>query len=114
LYFLDDYCKETKFDNFKLGFTSVRGKEWLRHELVPIKVRLNEITKIKEFMNNSWLCNKKENIIAIDGLIKALQAEEYDDNQLKTKAKEYYNKLCELRNVNYWKAFKHMEFLNGS
>ena len=114
LYFLDEYCKKTKFNNFKLGFTSVRGKEWLRHELVPTKIRRTEIIKIKQFADNSWLCNKKENIIAIEGLIKALQAKEYSNNQLKAKAKEYYDKLCELRNVNYWNIFKHMEFLNGS
>ena len=110
-------CKRTNNERFHLGFTSVRGKEWMRHELVPIEYREKEIADLEEFIKNSWLCNtskhKKRETKTIQGLIKALSAETRIDDNLNKKAKEYYRKLNELRNVDYWKTFPHLEYLNG-
>lgn len=115
LNFIDNYCKETNNYNFNLGFTTVRGKEWLRHELVPLSLRKAEILKIEDFKTKSWLCNqsiyKEREIKAINGLIKALSSEENKDQILLKKAREYYIKLSELRNINYWDHFPHIEFL---
>ena len=118
LWFFDDYCKTSKNENFHLGFTSVRGKEWMRHEMVPLDLRLEEIKKIEEFLDKSWMCNessfKARERSAVNGLITALSGKESNDEKLYSKAKEYYNKLSELRNVSYWEVFPHLEFLNGS
>lgn len=116
LEFFDNYCKETNNHRFHLGFTSVRGKEWLRHELVPKQKRIEEIKEVAEFIQSSWLCNsskhKTRELKTLHGLINALSAEQNNDQLLKEKAKEYYLKLNELRNVDYWKTFPHLEFLN--
>jgi hypothetical protein len=45
--------------------------------------------------------------------MKALSAETRINDDLNKKAKEYYLKLNELRNVDYWKTFPHLEYLNG-
>ena len=115
LKFIDAYCKETSNYTFHLGFTTVRGKEWLRHELVPLDLRKEEILKIETFKSESWLCNhsihKERETKAINGLITALSSEENKDQKLLKKAKEYYEKLSELRNINYWDYFPHIEFL---
>lgn len=116
LEFFDNYCEETNNHRFHLGFTSVRGKEWMRHELVPKQLRQQEIKEIAEFIQRSWLCNaskhKTRELKTLHGLITALSAEENNDNELRKKAREYYLKLNELRNVDYWKTFPHLEFLN--
>lgn len=115
LEYLDQYCEKTNNTRFHLGFTTVRGKEWLRHELVPLEARQKEITKLQEFISTSWLCNnspkKDREIKAILGLITALQNKQIDDPKLKGKAMQYYDKLTELRNIDYWKAFPHLDFL---
>ena len=91
-------------------------KEWMRHELVPLSYRQQEITDLEEFIKSSWLCNaskhKRRETKTIQGLIKALSAETKVDNVLNKKAREYYLKLNELRNVDYWKTFPHLEYLN--
>lgn len=113
--FFDNYCRESNNTRFHLGVTSVRGKEWLRHELVPLNLRLQEVKKLEEFLETSWLCNdsphKKREIKAIKGLIVALKTEQTVNKDLNEKAKEYYLKLNELRDVDYWKVFPHIEFL---
>lgn len=115
LEFFDNYCKESNNTRFHLGVTSVRGKEWLRHELVPLELRLKEVLKLEKFIDTSWLCNKSPNrkreIKAVEGLILALRTEEIKDKNLNDKAREYYLKLNELRNVDYWKIFPHIDFL---
>lgn len=115
LRYLDQYCERSNNTRFHLGFTTVRGKEWLRHELVPLEMRQQEILKVREFVLTSWLCNTSPNkdreIKAINGLITALQNKQIDDEKLKAKAKQYYDKLTELRNIDYWKAFTHLDFL---
>ena len=115
LEYLDQYCERTNNTRFHLGFTTVRGKEWLRHELVPLEARQKEITKLQEFISTSWLCNnspkKDQEIKAILGLITALQNKQIDEPKLKGKAMQYYDKLTELRNIDYWKAFPHLDFL---
>jgi len=113
--FFDNYCETANNTRFHLGVTSVRGKEWLRHELVPLELRLEEVSKLEEFMTTSWLCtkspHKKREIKAVQGLIVALRTEEIKDQSLNDKAREYYLKLNELRNVDYWEVFPHIEFL---
>lgn len=113
--FFDNYCRESNNTRFHLGVTSVRGKEWLRHELVPLDLRLQEVKKLEEFLETSWLCNdsphKKREIKAIKGLIVALKTEQTVSKELNEKAKEYYLKLNELRSVDYWKVFPHIDFL---
>ena len=116
LEYFDKMCNRTNNERFHLGFTSVRGKEWMRHELVPLSYRQQEITDLEEFIKSSWLCNaskhKRRETKTIQGLIKALSAETKVDNVLNKKAREYYLKLNELRNVDYWKTFPHLEYLN--
>jgi hypothetical protein len=116
LWFFDEYCKNNNNQNFHLGFTTVRGKEWMRHELVPLELRLQEVNKLNEFIEKSWLCNSSKysnrEIKAVEGLITALSNKENNDSALKKKAYEYYKKLNELRGVNYWNTFPHLEFLN--
>ena len=116
LWFFDEYCKTANNENFHLGFTTVRGKEWMRHELVPMTYRQQEITKLEDFIEKSWLCNnskyKNREIKAVQGLITALSSNENNDLELRKKAKDYYAKLNKLRNVDYWKTFSHLEFLN--
>ena len=114
--YFDDMCKRTNNQRFHLGFTTVRGKEWMRHELVPLEYRQQEIQDLEKFIERSWLCNssthKASEVKAIQGLIKALSAETKIDDTLNKKAKEYYLKLNELRNVDYWKTFPHLNYLN--
>tara|TARA_B100001057_G_scaffold361715_1_gene364184 strand:+ start:39 stop:881 length:843 start_codon:yes stop_codon:yes gene_type:complete len=116
LEYFDEMCSRTNNERFHIGFTSVRGKEWMRHELVPLKYRQQEISDLEEFIKSSWLCNtskhKRSETKTIQGLIKALSAETKVDSVLNNKAKEYYLKLNELRNVDYWKTFPHLEYLN--
>jgi len=114
--FFDKMCAKTGNERFHLGFTSVRGKEWMRHELVPLHYRQKEIEELEKFIGRSWLCNKSKHknreTKTIQGLIKALSADTKVDNNLNNKAKEYYLKLNELRGVDYWKTFPHLEYLN--
>lgn len=116
LWFFNDYCKENNNQNFHLGFTTVRGKEWLRHELVPLEYRKQEIVKLNEFIEKSWLCNvskfSNREIKAVQGLIAALSTPENNDLDLHEKAFYYYKKLNQLRNVDYWEVFPHLDFLN--
>ena len=71
---------------------------------------------MKKFIEQSWLCNnskhKNRETKTIQGLIKALSADTRIDNILNKKAKEYYLKLNELRGVDYWKTFPHLEYIN--
>ncbi len=116
LWFFDEYCKNNNNQNFHLGFTTVRGKEWMRHELVPMSYRQEEIAKLEDFIEKSWLCNHSQHHTretkAVQGLITALSNKENNDLALRKKAKEYYTKLNKLRDVDYWKTFSHLEFLN--
>jgi MoaA/NifB/PqqE/SkfB family radical SAM enzyme len=114
--YFDEMCARTGNERFHLGFTSVRGKEWMRHELVPLHYRQQEIQELEQFIERSWLCNnskhKNRETKTVQGLIKALSADTKVDATLNNKAKEYYLKLNELRNVDYWKTFPHLEYLN--
>ena len=116
LEYFDNMCERTNNERFHLGFTSVRGKDWMRHELVPLHYRQKEIKELEEFLNNSWLCNKSKNksreIKSINGLMLALSADTIIDDKLNSMAREYYLKLNELRNVDYWETFPHLEYLN--
>jgi hypothetical protein len=42
----------------------------------------------------------------------ALSADTIIDDKLNNMAREYYLKLNELRNVDYWETFPHLEYLN--
>jgi MoaA/NifB/PqqE/SkfB family radical SAM enzyme len=116
LWFLDDYCKSTNNLRFHLGFTTVRGKEWLRHELIPLEDRFDEIKKLKNFIETSWMCNyssaKSREISAVNGLITALSNPVNDNKKLNQQAKEYFKKLNELRNVDYWEVFPHLNYID--
>lgn len=116
LEYIDGVCQNSNNERFHLGFTSVRGKEWLRHELVPLEYRKEEIEKIDLFMKNSWLCNKSvhknRERKSLEGLKQALSADTCNDERLIAKAKEYFLKLNKLRQVDYWQVFSHLEFMN--
>jgi sulfatase maturation enzyme AslB (radical SAM superfamily) len=116
LEFVDNYCRTNNNTRFHIGITSIRGKDWLRHELVPLELREKEIERLENFIKTSWLCNvshhKKAETEAVQGLITALRNPDYTDPKLFKMAKEYYLKLSELRGVDYWKVFPHLEFLN--
>lgn len=113
LWFLDEYCDENKNFNFNLGFTMVRGKEHMRLELIPLEQRMKEITLLELFIRDSFLCNERpQSRKAVEGLISALSKPTLDDSNLRKRGREYYLKLNDLRNVDYWKVFPHLEYLD--
>ena len=82
---------------------------------MPLEYRKKEIEKIDMFIKNSWLCNnsvyKNRERKTLEGLKQALSADTYSDSVLVYKAKEYFLKLNKLRQVDYWKTFPHLEFI---
>lgn len=113
LWFLDEHCEANPNFDFNLGFTMVRGKEFMRFELIPQEVRMKEVALLELFVRDSYLCTTRPaSKKAVQGLIKALSKPTLDDAKLRAKGREYYLKLNELRGVDYWEVFPHLEYLN--
>ena len=113
--FFDSYIKEDNSQRFFLGFTTVRGKDYLRHEMVPLELRLQQIDKLIKLKNTLYIFNEhklqEKHNNSLDGLIKTLQTTEYEDPILYLKAKTYFNGLSELRNKSYYDYFEHLQIL---
>jgi len=107
--FFDDFIQTENLDRFYLGFTTVRGKDWMRHEMIPNSLRDQAIQKLQNLKTSLHICINHKNsdtyIEAINMLISTLQAKEYDRNEDHTRAREFYEKLSELRGVDYFETF---------
>jgi sulfatase maturation enzyme AslB (radical SAM superfamily) len=107
--FFDKFIQKEKLNRFFLGFTTVRGKDWLRHEMIPNTLRNVAIEKLENLKTKLYIFNESENANAhrksLDMLISTLQSKEYPKGQLQVQAIEYYEKLSELRKVDYFEIF---------
>lgn len=107
--FFDEYIREDNSQRFFLGFTTVRGKDYLRHEMVPLNLRLQQIEKLENLRNTLSIFNthneKQHYNTALDMLIQTLNMPEYNDVNLNNKANQYFTKLTELRNLDYFDKF---------
>lgn len=114
--FFDEYIREDDSQRFFLGFTTVRGKDFLRHEMVPIEQRQKQIEKLENLKNSLYIMtkhSKKEHYIAaLEMLIKTLSMPEYASDYLDQRAIEYFQKLTELRGINYFEKFPQLELVN--
>lgn len=113
--FFDDFVKETQSNRFYIGFTTVRAKDWLRHENVPLEERQKQIEILKEFMKTSYLCNESVNkdwhIKSMNQLISALSTPAYNNPVFLRKAKEYFDTLSKNRNQSYYEMYPCIQFL---
>ena len=114
--FFDEYIRQDNSQRFFLGFTTVRGKDFLRHEMVSLENRNKQIEKLEKLKDKLYIFtehNKKEHYnTALNMLIQTLSMPEYKDSNLDHRAKEYFNKLTELRGLDYFKAFPQLEEVN--
>ncbi len=114
--FFDEYIRQDNSQRFFLGFTTVRGKDFLRHEMVSLENRNKQIEKLEKLKDKLHIFtehNKKEHYnTALNMLIQTLSMPEYKDSNLDHRAKEYFNKLTELRGLDYFKAFPQLEEVN--
>lgn len=113
--FFDEYIREDNSQRFFLGFTTVRGKDYLRHEMVPLEMRLEQIEKLENLRNTLSIFNthstKQHYNTALDMLIQTLSMPEYNDVDLNNKANQYFTKLTELRGLDYFEKFKQLRKL---
>jgi MoaA/NifB/PqqE/SkfB family radical SAM enzyme len=114
---IDNWCRENNDNSLYLGYGSVRGKPHLRHEMVPLEMRLQEIDKLIALKKTMWLVNesndKEEHSRTYDRLIQVLRNEDTRSTVLRDKAVNFYQTLSKLRGVDYFAAFPHLEHLNG-
>lgn len=115
--FFDSYIQEDNSQRFFLGFTTVRGKDYLRHEMVPLEMRLIQVEKLKNLKDSLHICTehnfKDHYLTAIDMLISTLKQPEYDDRNLHYNAKRYFDRLSLLRNADYYAQFPQLETLRN-
>lgn len=113
--FFDEYITEDDSQRFFLGFTTVRGKDYLRHEMVPLSTRkeqVEKLEKLKETLSIFTTHNHKEyHIRALDMLILTLLRGEYSDKELFKTAKKYFDTLTDLRSVDYYDRFPQLKIL---
>lgn len=116
--FFDSFIMETGDQRFFLGFTTVRGKDFLRHEMVSNVRRneqINELLKIKSNLSIFTVHpNKHIHIRSINMLIKTLQEKEYSDDNLRKTAKSYFDTLSKLRKIDYFEKFPHLTDLDDN
>lgn len=107
--FFDNFIKDEQLNRFHLGFTTVRGKDWMRHEMIPNSLRNDAIKKLEDLKTSLYICTEhtdaKHFISSIDMLISTLHAKEYIRSEDHIRAKEFYEKLSELRKVDYFEVF---------
>ena len=114
--FFDRYIKEDNSERFFLGFTTVRGKDYLRHEMVSLEDRKNQIKKLENIRSELYIFNKhnkKEHYnAALNMLISTLSMPEYNDDNLYKKSIEYFETLTKLRKIDYFKKFPQLRKIN--
>jgi len=115
--FFNDFIQEDESQRFYLGFTTVRGKDFLRHEMVTNDDRNIQIDKLKKLKTELYIFNKhnkREHYnTAIDMLISTLSMPEYTDEGLDDRARQYFDKLSELRKVDYYAQFPQLKRLHS-
>jgi len=115
--FFNKFILEENFNKFFLGFTTVRGRDWLRHEMIPNNLRDVEIKKLKELKNKLEIFtvhqNSKYHLESIDMLIETLNAPQYKNKEYIKQATDFYDKLSELRKQDYYKAFPNLKVLKN-
>ena len=113
--FFNDYIKEDNSQRFFLGFTTVRGKDYLRHEMVPLDLRLQQVEKLKKLKETLYIFTdhklKEYHKNSLDMLIQTLHTKQYSDNSLYHNAKSYFDRLSQLRKKDYYRQFEHINIL---
>jgi len=107
--FFDDFITKNKFDRFDFGFTTVRGKDWMRHEMIPNSFRDPAIKKLEDLKTQLDICKyhkKAESFCeSINMLISTLKTPEYPKGDNTKKALEFYDTLSIQRSVDYYEKF---------
>jgi len=107
--FFDKFIQEQNLNRFFLGFTTVRGKDWLRHEMISNRLRNIAIEKLEALKTTLYIFTESDNAHihkkSLEMLINTLKSEEYPKGELQAQAIEYYKKLSELREVDYFEIF---------
>lgn len=110
--FFDSYIMEDVSERFFLGFTSVRGKDFLRHEMVSNLRRNEQIAKLETLKETLAICNlhpkKATYLRSVNMLIKTLQMPQYTDAKLFSTARSYFETLSKLRKIDYFEKFPHL------
>lgn len=111
--FLNEYIEKNNLDRFWLGFTTVRGKDYLRHEMVTNELRNQQIKKLELLKTKLYIFTKHKNkeiyLKSLDMLINTLKTQEYNNNDLRYKAKYYFETLNANRGIDYFDSFKHLK-----
>lgn len=111
--FFDSYIKEDNSQRFYLGFTTVRGKDYLRHEMVSLEDRKKQIEKLENLRNRLYIFNEHNNKehynTALNMLISTLSTKEYNNAELNKREHEYFKTLTKLRNIDYFLKFPHVD-----
>ncbi len=114
--FFNDYIIEQHDERFFLGFTSVRGKDWLRHEMVPNAIREPAVERMRELkrtlpiFQSTWK-NAEQLNKAMDQLISVLSDTEYTEEakvELAPKARNFFETLTRVRKKDYFAKFPHI------
>lgn len=114
--FFNDYIMEQQDERFFLGFTSVRGKDWLRHEMVPNSIREPAVERMRELkrtlpiFQTNWKNSEQLNK-AMDQLISVLSDKEYTEEakqELAPKARNFFETLTRVRKKDYFVQFPHI------
>lgn len=110
--FFNDFIIEKQTDRLYLGFTTVRGKDWMRHEMIPNSIRDEEINRLKKLQKELKICNEHKHAEhykeAINMLISALSQPEYtyEGNESDFKrAVDFFTTLSKVRKVDYFTMF---------
>ena len=114
--FFDDYIKQDDSQRFFLGFTTVRGKDYLRHEMVSLEDRKLQIKKLENIRSSLYIFNshkkKKHYNDALDMLTSVLSMPEYDSDYLNKISIEYFQTLTKLRGIDYFDKFPQLRKIN--
>ncbi len=114
--FFDDYIKQDDSQRFFLGFTTVRGKDYLRHEMVSLEDRKLQIKKLENIRSSLYIFNahkkKKHYNDALDMLTSVLNMPEYDSDYLNKRSIEYFQTLTKLRGIDYFDKFPQLRKIN--
>ena len=115
--FFNDYIIAKQDKRFFLGFTSVRGKDWLRHEMVPLKLReeavakLNELRRTLPIFQKDWETHGRM-LYGLDQLVAVLSDAEYTQEQKKDlshRAQNFFETLTRVRKKDYFERFPHIK-----
>jgi sulfatase maturation enzyme AslB (radical SAM superfamily) len=115
--FFNDYIIAKQDKRFFLGFTSVRGKDWLRHEMVPLKLREEAVAKLNELRNTLPIFQKDwethgRMLYGLDQLVAVLSDAEYTTDQkqdLSHRAQSFFETLTRVRKKDYFERFPHIK-----